>query len=100
MSFYSSDHPHGLYGFDFAGPDLTQSPWIGARALQSGNKLAVCGTLRFGEPGDHACSIAARALFGPPDRVRQLIYPVYDPKTRRLGQQRYAVLMWKPRGVH
>lgn len=100
LSFYSPDHPHGLYGFDLAGPDLTQSPWIDARALRSGNKLAVCGTLRFGEPGDRACSIVARTLFGPPDQVRQLIYPVYNPKTRRLGQQRYAVLMWKPRGLH
>ncbi|MBN8766579.1 MAG: glycosyltransferase family 39 protein [Thiobacillus sp.] len=98
MSFYSPDHPHGLYGFDLAGTDLGQSPWIDARALKSGNKVAVCGTLRFAEPSDPACLAAARALFGPPDQTRQLIYPVYDPKTRRLGQQRYVVQMWEPRG--
>lgn len=100
MSFYSADHPHGLYGFDFSGPDLDQSPWIDARALRSGNKVAVCGTLRFAEAGDRACPTVAQALFGAPDRVRQLVYPVYDPKTGRRGQQRYVVLMWKPRGSH
>jgi len=100
LSFYSPDHPHGLYGFDLAGPDLAQSPWIDARALKSGNKLAVCGTLRFDDAGDPACSAAARTLFGAPDRVRQLVYPVYDPKTRRSGQQRYTVLMWTPHGSH
>jgi len=98
LSFYSSDHPHGLYGFDFGGTDLAASPWIDARALKSGNKLAVCGTLGFGRADDLACPAAARTLFGPPDQIRQLVYPVYDPKTRRLGQQRYVVLMWKPHG--
>lgn len=100
LSFYSPDHPHGLYGFDLAGPDLTQSPWIDARALESGNRIAVCGTLRFGVTDALACPAAARTLFGPPDQTRQLVYTVYDPKTRQLGQQRYAVLMWKPHQPH
>ena len=98
LSFYSSDHPHGLYGFDLGGLDLAQSPWIDVRALKAGNKVAVCGTLSFGKADDLACPAAARALFGIPDQTRQLVYPVYDPKTRRLAQQRYTVLMWKPRG--
>jgi len=97
LSFYSPDHPHGLYGFDLAGSDLAQSPWIDPRALRSGNKVAVCGTLRFGTTDDIDCPATARSLFGPPDQVRQRVYPVYDPKTRRLGQQRFTVLMWKPR---
>ena len=96
LSFYSPDHPHGLYGFDLAGTDLSESPWIDVRALQSGNKLAVCGSLRFGQADDPACTTAARTLFGAPDLTRHLLYSVYDPKTRQLGQQRYAVLMWKP----
>lgn len=100
LSFYSPDHPHGLYGFDFAGIDLAESPWIDARALRSGNKVAVCGTLRFAEADDRSCPAAARTLFGAPDQTRQLVYPVYDPKTRRLGQQRYAVLMWQPGKPH
>lgn len=95
LSFYSPDHPHGLYGVD-----LAESPWIDAGALRSGNKVAVCGTLRFAEADDLACPAEARALFGVPDQTRQLVYRVYDPKTRQLGQQRYAVLMWKPRGSH
>lgn len=95
MSFYSPDHPHGLYGFDLAGPDLAQSPWIDARTLESGNKLVLCGTLAFGKV-DLTCPATARALFGTPDRIRQLVYPVYDPKTRQRGLQTYTVLMWKP----
>jgi 4-amino-4-deoxy-L-arabinose transferase-like glycosyltransferase len=100
LSFYSPDHPHGLYGFDLAGIDLAESPWIDAGALKAGNRLAVCGTLRFAEADDLACPAAARALFGAPDRTRHLIYSVYDPKTRRLGLQRYTVLMWKPHRPH
>lgn len=96
LSFYSPDHPHGLYGFDLGGTDLAQSPWIDARALRVGNKIAVCGTLQFAKADDHACPAAARALFGPPDQTRGLLYSVYDPKTRRLDRQRYDVLMWKP----
>jgi 4-amino-4-deoxy-L-arabinose transferase-like glycosyltransferase len=92
LSFYSSDHPHGLYGSDLAG-----SPWIDGHALKSGNKVAVCGTLSFGKPDDSACS-AAQSLLGPPDQTRQLVYPVYDPKTKQRVLQRYTVLMWKPRG--
>ena len=92
LSFYSPDHPHGLYGSDLAG-----SPWIDPRALKSGNKVAVCGTLSFGKSDALACP-AAQALFGPPDQLRQLAYPVYDPKTRQQGLQRYTVLMWKPCG--
>jgi 4-amino-4-deoxy-L-arabinose transferase-like glycosyltransferase len=98
LSFYSPDHPHGLYGFDLGGLDLAQSPWIDVRALRSGNKVAVCGTLSFGKSDDPACAAMARTLFGIPDQTRQLVYPVYDPKTRRLGEQHYTVLMWKPRG--
>ncbi len=97
LSFYSPDHPHGLYGFDLGGSDLAGSPWIDGRALKSGNKVAVCGTLSFGKSDDLACP-AAQALFGPPDQTRQLVYPVYDPKTKQRGLQRYTVLMWKPRG--
>src|SRR3569623_2627406 len=100
LSFYSPDHPHGLYGFDLAGPALTQSPWIAARALESGSRIADCGPLRFGVTDALACPAAARTLFGPPDQTRQLVYTVYDPKTRRLGQQRYAVLIWKPHRPH
>lgn len=98
LSFYSPDHPHGLYGFDLGGLDLAESPWIDAQALKAGNKLAVCGTLSFGKADDQDCPAAARTLFGVPDQTRQLIYPVYDAKTKRLEQQRYTVLMWKPRG--
>ena len=100
LSFYSPDHPHGLYGFDLAGSDLAQSPWIDARALKAGNKVAVCGTLRFGTTDDLDCPATARALFGPPDQVRQRVYPVYDPKSGRLGRQRYTVLMWRPQTPH
>ncbi|MGE5319832.1 MAG: glycosyltransferase family 39 protein [Hyphomicrobiaceae bacterium] len=99
LSFYSPDHPHGLYGFDLAGTDLGQSPWIDARALKSGNKVAVCGSLSFGKSDTLACPAAARTLFGAPDQTRQLVYPVYDPKRKQLGLQRYTVLMWKPRGA-
>lgn len=97
LSFYSPDHPHGLYGFDLGGLDLAESPWIDAHALKAGNKLAVCGTLSFGKTDDLACPMA-QTLLGPPDQTRQLRYLVYDPKTRQRGLQRYTVLMWKPRG--
>ena len=92
LSFYSPDHPHGMYGSDLSG-----SPWIDSRALMSGNRVAVCGTLSFGTSDTHACP-EARTLFGPPDQTRELTYPVYDPKSRRQGLQHYTVLMWKPRG--
>lgn len=100
LSFYSPDHPHGLYGFDLGGLDLAASPWIDARALKAGNRVAVCGTLSFGKSDELACPAAARSLFGVPDQTRQLAYPVYDPKSRQRGLQRYTVLMWKPRGPH
>lgn len=94
LSFYSPDHPHGLYGLDLSG-----SPWIAPHALKSGNKVVVCGTLRFDPPDDPACPSMARDLFGPPDQVRQLSYQAYDPKTKHLGVQRYELLMWKPGGT-
>ena len=91
LSFYSPDHPHGL-----AGLDLVRSSWIDPRALAAGNKLVVCGTLVFDAGEDALCAPAARALFGPPDQVRQLVYPVYDPPSRKMGLQRFDVLMYKP----
>lgn len=89
LSFYSSDHPHGMYGLD-----LAQSPWIDARALKAGNKVVVCGTLRFSAPDDTACIPSAQALFGEPDRVKRIDYTVYDPKSKRLGLQSFDVLAW------
>lgn len=91
LSFYSPDHPHGLNGVDLPG-----SPWIDRRALETGTKVMVCGTLRFEEQSDHTCEAAAHSLFGRPDQTRQLTYRVYDPKIKRLGLQRYDVLMWGP----
>jgi 4-amino-4-deoxy-L-arabinose transferase-like glycosyltransferase len=92
LAFYSPDHPHAVYGLD-----LTQSPWITARALKAGNKVVVCGTDRFDTPKDLACIATARSLFGTPDQRRRLDYQVYDPKAKRLGHQVFEVLSWKPR---
>ena len=91
LAFYSPDHPHALYGLD-----LAQSPWINARALQAGNKVVVCGTYRFEIAPEPDCISAARKLFGPPDQKKRMTYPVYDPKTKRLGRQAFEVLSWKP----
>jgi 4-amino-4-deoxy-L-arabinose transferase-like glycosyltransferase len=95
LSFYSPDHPHGLYGLD-----LEQSPWINARALKAGNKAVICGTLAFNTPSDPKCIPAARALFGNPDQIRHFVYTVYDPKSKRLGRHDFVVLTWKPPGHH
>ena len=92
MSFYSPDHPHGLHGLD-----VLRSTWIDPRALQAGNKLVVCGTIVFEPREDPVCAARARQLFDEPDRVRQLVYQVYDPTSRKIAIQRYEVLMWKPR---
>ncbi len=91
LAFYSPDHPHALYGLD-----LAESPWIDRSALQAGNKVVVCDSERVDISGDSACSTAAQSLFGKPDRVSRLEYRVYDPKARRLGQQDFEVLSWKP----
>jgi 4-amino-4-deoxy-L-arabinose transferase-like glycosyltransferase len=91
LAFYSPDHPHGLYGLD-----LAQSPWIDTHALQGGNKVAVCGTDRFGSRGDPVCMALAQGLFGKPDQVKRLDYPVYDPKAKRIGHQVFEMLSWKP----
>jgi len=58
----------------------------------------VCGTLTFATDPDPACAAAAHQLFGTPDQVRQLVYPVRDPKSGQSGEQRYTLLMWKPVG--
>jgi 4-amino-4-deoxy-L-arabinose transferase-like glycosyltransferase len=91
LAFYSIDHPHGIYGLD-----LSQSSWIDARSLKAGNKVVVCGTLRFEIPSDPNCILGAQALFGIPDRVKRIEYEVCDPKSKHLGRQSYDVLMWKP----
>lgn len=93
LSFYSPDHPTGLHGLD-----LPRSTWIDRQALQAGNKIVVCGTLVASPRDDPGCPAAAAALFGAPDLVRQLVYPVYDPASRQPGVQRYDVLMWRPPG--
>lgn len=93
IAFYSQDHPHAL-----AGVNPAQSPWIDARALAEGNHVVVCGTLTFAADPDPACAMAAGQQFGTPDQVRQLNYPVHDPKTGAAGQQRFTLLMWKPAG--
>ena len=95
LSFYSADHPHGLYGLD-----LGHSPWIDAHALQAGNKAVICGTLSSNTPSDPKCIPAARALFGPPDQVSHFVYSVYDPKSKRLGHHEFDVLTWKPPARH
>lgn len=92
LALYSADHPHALYGLD-----LGQSPWIDVRALQAGNKVVVCGTYRFDVRGGRACIDAAQGLFGAPDQITSLKYAVYDPKTKRLGFQGFALLSWRPR---
>jgi 4-amino-4-deoxy-L-arabinose transferase-like glycosyltransferase len=91
LSFYSSDHPHGLYGLD-----LAQSPWINGQALKAGSMATICGPLSFDASSDPACIQAAAALFGTPDQVRHLVYSIYDPKSKRLGRQDFTVLTWKP----
>ena len=91
LSFYSPDHPHGLYGLD-----LEQSPWINPQALKSGNKAVICGTLIFAAADDPSCIPAARALFGTPDQIKHLVYTVYDPKSKRLGHHDFVMLTWKP----
>lgn len=93
LAFYGSDHPHALYRFD-----LGQSTWIDPEALHAGNKVALCGSLRyFTQPPKPACAARATALFGPPDQTRTLQWRVYDPGSRRQGLQTVEVLMWKPR---
>jgi 4-amino-4-deoxy-L-arabinose transferase-like glycosyltransferase len=91
LAFYSPDHPHALYGLD-----LAQSPWIDARALKAGNKVVICGTLRFNTHGDPACIAAAQRLFGTPDQVKRIEYQVYDPEAKRLGLQGFDMATWKP----
>lgn len=91
LSFYSPDHPHGLYGLDPA-----QSPWIDRGTLQTANKIVVCGTLRFDPPTDPGCITTAKDLFGAPDRVRRFEYTVFDPKSKRTGVHGFEVLTWKP----
>ena len=91
LSFYSPDHPHGL-----AGLDLARSSWIDPRALAAGNRLVICGTFVFDAADDTACAPAAKALFGEPDLVRQLVYPVYDPPSQKTGLQRFDLLMYRP----
>lgn len=93
LAFYSHDHPHALAGLDPA-----QSPWIDAKALAAGNRVVICGTLNFAVDPDPACATAAAQRFGSPDQLRQLDYPVHDPKTGQVGQQRFTLLMWKPPG--
>jgi hypothetical protein len=93
IAFYSPDHPHALAGLDPA-----QSPWIDARAMAGGTLVVVCGTLTFGADPDPGCASAAGQRFGMPDQVRQLDYPVHDPKTGEAGQQHFTLLMWKPAG--
>lgn len=92
LSFYSTDHPHGLYGLDLQG-----SPWVDPQALAKGNKVAVCGNIISSYPRDDiTCPDMAERVFGKPDQTRLLSYQVYNPVTRQLGTQRYTVLMWKP----
>jgi 4-amino-4-deoxy-L-arabinose transferase-like glycosyltransferase len=91
LSFYSSDHPHGLYGHD-----LAQSPWINPHSLKAGNKAVICGTFSVDPTGDPACADAARAMFGAPDQVSHIVYTVYDSKSKQLGHQDFTVLTWKP----
>jgi 4-amino-4-deoxy-L-arabinose transferase-like glycosyltransferase len=95
MSFYSSDHPHGLYGVD-----LSQSPWINEHALKTGNKVVICGTFRFNASDDPACIPDALALFGKPDHVTRINYTVYDPKSKQPGRQSFDVLSWLPDNQH
>ncbi|HYP69007.1 MAG TPA: glycosyltransferase family 39 protein [Thiobacillaceae bacterium] len=91
LAFYSSDHPHALYGLD-----LAQSPWIDRGALQAGNKVVVCRSEHVDTAGAQACSTQAQDLFGKPDQVTHLEYRVYDPKAQRLGHQEFEILSWKP----
>ncbi|MFN7183598.1 MAG: glycosyltransferase family 39 protein [Thermomonas haemolytica] len=93
LAFYGSDHPHALYRFD-----LAQSPWIDPEALRAGNKVALCGSLRyFNQPPEPECAARATALFGPPDQTRILQWRVYDPGSQRQALQTVELLMWKPR---
>ncbi|MFN3311581.1 MAG: hypothetical protein ACK40R_07755, partial [Thermomonas sp.] len=93
LAFYGADHPRALYGFD-----LAQSTWIDPAALRDGNKVALCGSLRyFNQPPAPDCAARAAALFGPPDQTRTLQWCVYDPGSRRQGLQTVELLMWSPR---
>ena len=92
LAFYAPEHPHALYGMDIA-----QSTWIDRNALQSGNKLVICGSLLFETIEDPDCQARAQRLFGMSDQVRSFEYRVYDPKSNKVGLQIFKVLSWNPR---
>jgi 4-amino-4-deoxy-L-arabinose transferase-like glycosyltransferase len=95
MSFYSPDHPHGLYG-----ADLEQSPWIDPKQMAAGNRVAICNLSDWFGHADTQCRKKVVALFGRPERIVQLDYRVYLPKSKRLGWQHYEVLFWSPAALN
>lgn len=91
LSFYSPDHPKGLDGLN-----LSSSFWIDRQKLMGETKVVVCIQELFQIVEDPFCDLDAKHLLGKPDKSVILNYSVYDPKRRRVGIQRFNVLMYPP----
>jgi len=89
ISFYSSDHPYGIYGLD-----IEQSNWINKSQFKLKSKVIICNKEKHYSPTDPECTQQAIALFGSPDIHKNLKYQVYDPVLKASRYVEVNVLMY------
>jgi len=93
VTFYSEDHPSGVYQLD-----LKESSWIDASTIHHSAKVVVCGHLSNEYlPKEPECSQQAIKLFGTPDNRATLHYKTINHKlSNAITDVDVNVLMYKP----
>jgi len=89
LSFYSPDHPKGLFGLD-----LHESTWIDANQFKQGSKIVICDNRKRDFPKDTVCTDEAIALLGLPDSMKILKYDTYDRLLKLDRVVEFHILMY------
>ncbi len=90
VTFYSADHPIGVYGVNVNG-----SPWVDLDRFKKSSKIIVCTNLKSFFPKDPLCSKDAVELLGPPSEEKLFSYKAYDAGTKHDVLVKFNTLIYR-----
>jgi len=89
VTFYSPDHPWGIYRFD-----LDSSTWINQQDPKLKRKVIVCSGENHYLPRNPECSSKAIKLFGVPKEIKEFSYPAYDTENKLYRNITFEALVY------
>ena len=88
VTFYSPDHPIGIYELDIKG-----SNWVDANDFIHKGKVIVCAAEKYFV--DPLCTEQAHELLGQPRQQKVFSYNAYFPTTKKYDSIHYNVLIYR-----